>query len=172
MRFAVLSTVALLGLPAMAEAASRDITPMAGYCVEALVDSRPLMTSALMPTTAKAVGRADADERVEFFTVPHEELVFSRLDVSGLFACTVFLQEGAAQWDKASVEQHFERLGMITGPDCAQEGQAFWFASLKNLRGKGVTAVADVKNGAVVEILAFETPELTRPSDCHKGDAQ
>ncbi|MFK7941110.1 MAG: hypothetical protein AB8B82_17150 [Roseovarius sp.] len=164
--------LAMLGLPMTAGAETRDITPMASYCVEALVDSRPLMTSALIPTTAKAVGRDDADERVEFFTVPHEDLVFSRLDVSGLSACTVFLQVGAVKWDKASVENHFEKLGMITGEACQHEGQAFWFATLKTLRGKGVTAVMEVDGETVTEILAFETPELTRPGACQPEDAE
>lgn len=172
MRLAVLSLVGLMALPAMSHATSRDLTPMAGYCVEALVDSRPLMTSALVPSTARDVGRADADERTEFFTVPHEELVFSKLQVSGLFACTVFLQEGAAQWTLSSVEQHFEAFGMITGDACVRDDQVFWFTSLKNLRGKGVTAVMDVQDGTVAEILAFETPELSRPSDCKPEGAE
>ncbi len=162
----------LMGLPMMGQAATQDITPMAGYCVEALVESRALMTSALMPSTAEAVGRGDADERVEFFTVPHEDLVFSRMDVHGLSACSVFLNKSGDGWNTASVEAHFERFGMLSGPDCSRDGQEFWFTSLKNLKGNGVTAVLDVKDGMVVEILAFETPELSRPSDCKKDDAQ
>ncbi len=40
MKLAVIS-LGLMALPLAAQAAPRDITPMARYCVEALVDSRP-----------------------------------------------------------------------------------------------------------------------------------
>ena len=171
MRLALLFT-AVMTLPVVAEAAPKDITPMARYCTEALVDSRPLMTSALIGTTAEAVGRGDADERVEFFTVPHEKLVFSRLEVSELYACTVFPMEGSDGWTEASVAEHLLGLHMLEAPDCVREGETYWFSSLPNLRRKGVTAVADIEDGAVVEILAFETPELTRPSDCEKDASE
>lgn len=171
MRLLLLSLITT-GLPLVAMAAPTPITPMAGYCVEALVDSRPLMTSAMIATTADAVGRGDADERVEFFTVPHEDLVFSRLEMSGLSACTVFVEDGAEGWTEASVADHMERLGMLTGPDCEMGDEVFWFSSLPNLKKNGVTAVMRTEDGVVDEILAYETPKLARPSDCKPEGGQ
>jgi len=139
---------------------------MAGYCVEALMDSRPLMTSALVPSTAKEAGRKDADERAEFYVVPHEQLVFSRMNVGNLSACSVFLQDGAEGWSIASVSAHMKTLGLVAAPECAKDGTEFWFSQLPNLKRRGVTAVADVSDDVVLEILAFETPEISRPSDC------
>ena len=156
-------------LPVAGLASPGEITPMARYCVEALVDSRPLITSAMLGTTAEAVGRGDADERVEFFTVPHEDLVFSRLNVEGLSACTVFVKPEAEGWSEASVIGHLQALGMIPAPDCDSADQAVWFSTLPNLKRHGVTAVMNVADGRVDEILAYETPELTRPSDCVAG---
>jgi len=171
MKLAVIS-LGLMALPLAAQAAPRDITPMARYCVEALVDSRPLMTSALIATTAKNVGRGDADERTEFYTVPHEELVFSRLQLSGLSACSVFPEDGAEGWSEASVAKHMEVAGMLAAPDCAKDGVAFWFSPVANLKRRGVTAVVEVAKGEVAEILAYETMELSRPSDCKTEAAQ
>lgn len=162
----------LTQLPGIALAAPGDITPMARYCSEALVDSRPLMTSALIPTTAKAVGRGDADERVEFFTVPQESLVFSRITLSGLSACTVFPTESHEGWSEDSVAGHMEGLGLIPAPDCGQEGEEIWFSTSHNLKRNGVTVVVGMEDGAVREILAYETPDLIRPSDCKKDEVQ
>lgn len=163
----------LLAMPVeAAHAAPGEITPMARYCVEALVDSRPLMTSAMIATTADDVGRDDADERTEFFVIPHEDLVFSRVQVSGLSACSVFMKDGAEGWSEASVSDHLMALGLLAAPECATEGQAFWFSQLTNLKRHGVTAVVDLSDGVVEEILAFETPDLTRPSDCQKETSE
>lgn len=159
-------TFALVACPIAAMAAPGEITPMARYCPEALVDSRPLMTSALVPTTAEAVGRGHADERAEFFTVPHENLVFSKMQVQGLSACAVFPAEGNDGWTEASVNSHLELLGLVSAEQCSIEGQVIWLSSLPNLKRKGVTVGLAVSDGVVSEILAYETPELTRPSDC------
>ena len=174
MRQAAILTGLLLTLPAAAaQAAPGEITPMARYCAEALVDSRLLMTSAMIATTAKEAGRPDADERTEFFVVPHEDLVFSRLQVSGLSACSVYPMDGAEGWTEASVNDHLQALNLLVAPECdSDEGHAFWFSQLPNLKRRGVTVVVDRADGAVNEILAFETPDLSRPSDCLKGQSE
>ncbi|MDF1668548.1 MAG: hypothetical protein P1U83_02935 [Roseovarius sp.] len=129
----------LLALPMAAQSASGDLTPMAG--------------------------REAANERAEFYVVPHEQLVFSRMNTGNLSAFAAFAQEGAEGGSMASFTAHMTPLGLIATSECSRDGTEFLFSQLPNLKRRGITAVADVSDDVVSEILAFVTTEISRPNE-------